>query len=609
MTDGKPYYFNTSFFKIFLYKLVRYSLVILLSYIYFISWNWNKFLGVIMTLLFAYCVAGVISLVMHFVIYAFTKPKLIEGDQNVLKNKIAKDVLVTFFRPIFAGSNSEIESLLFGMEKDILNNKDIGGDQKYLVIDNTRNKDVRAYACKRITELQADYGQDKVFYLHRNHDCDFFKKVGILHDAIMFIYQGWSSPKTYLNDKSKNIPRVTRDPKKPIWDEILGDIKSLGIEGSLGDVLKGKDVSVLKRDDYKIAVVSDADNFWEKGEFIKVAAKILHDENKDFAIYQPSIELLNPRENKFVYLTYLARRMYEFEPIARWRLFGFSPFYGKGVFNLSRYVDEIIKTEWLNPEKSASHDFQEALRGWCVSCEDVFIYEKTFSNKLAELKRAAQWGWGDLETVRQFILKKFQPGRHGHLYVLLRGLMATLVYGIWLLLSVLFLETGVMAIKRPVLLTITLAAIVIMSIIVPKLLAPLANQKKKRIFKHELQEFEKSNAQLTREACYEVVVANFIHKLDLIYKPWAFIQNLIRQFQGRPFVWKTAASGELETQDMQVIQVYKTLWQAPLAGVIILGFILNGIISNLMAFILLPYYSSFILGPYFIWRTAKGFKE
>ena len=605
MYDDKPYYFNTSFAKIFLYKFIRYFLIISLSYVYFICWDWNKFLGFIMTLLFAYCVGGAISLIMHFVIYATTKPKLIKGDENVLKGKIPADVLAAFFRPIFASSNSEIENLLNSMEKDILNNKDIGGDQKYLVIDNTRNKDVRSYTRKRIGELQAGYGEDKVFYLHRNHDCDFFKKVGILHDAIMLIYQGQSSPKTYVGDKWQDITRGTRDPQKPIWDEIIGDIKSLGIEGSLEDVLKGIDVPVSKGNNFKIAIVSDADNFWEKGEFIKAASKVLHPANKDFVIYQPSIELINPRENKFVYLTSLARRMYAFEPVARWRLFGFSPFYGKGVFNLPQYAAQIIKTEWLNPAKAASHDFQEALRAWSVLCEDVFIYERTFSNKLAELKRAAQWGWGDLETVRQFILKKFQPGRRGHLFVLLRGLMATFVYGMWLLFSILLLETGAVKVKRPVLLTVTLATIVALSIIVPKFLAPLVERKKKKLFTHDLQESEGSGSGLITEGCYEVVISNFIHKLDLIYKPWAFIQNLIRQFKNKPFIWKTSASGELETQNMTVMQVYKTLWQAPFAGIIITGLILNGTISNLTAFILLPYYTSFLLGPYFIWKTAK----
>jgi len=605
MHDGKSYYFNTSFAKVFSYKLIRYFLIAALSCIYFICWDWNKLVGLIMTLFFAYCVGGVISLVMHFVIYAKTGPKLIKGDEKVLKDKIAEDVLVAFFRPVFASSNSEIESLLNSMEKDILSNKDIGGDQKYLVIDNTRNKDVRSYTRRRIGELQAGYGEDTVFYLHRNHDCDFFKKVGILHDAIMFIYQGWSSPKTYIGDKWQDVTGGMRDPQKPIWDEIIGDIKSLGIEGPLEDVLRGKDVSVSKRNNFKIAAVSDADNFWEEGEFIKVASKVLNPVNKDFVIYQPSIELLNPRENEFVHLTYLARRMYGFEPVARWRLFGFSPFYGKGVFNLPQYVAQIIKTEWLNPAKAASHDFQEALRAWSVLCEDVFIYERTFSNKLAELKRAAQWGWGDLETVRHFILKKFQPGRRAHLFVLLRGLMASFVYGVWLLFSVLLLETGVIKIKHPVLLTVTFAAIVILSIIIPKFLAPLAERKKKKLFKHDLQESEKTGFRLIIEGCYEIVISNFIHKLDLIYKPWAFIQNLIRQFENRSFIWKTAASGELETQNMAVTQVYKSLWQAPFVGLIITGLILSGAVSDLTAFILIPYYTSFLLGPYFIWKTAK----
>ena len=609
MYDGKPYYFNTSVLKVWSYKILRYGLILGLTYLYYICWQWNKVVGILLAILFAYCVGGVISLVVHYLIYAFTSPKIVAGNPQVLENKIPEDVMVVFFRPIFAKSNPEMDTLLTSMELDINNNRSAGGDQKYLVIDNTRDLNVREYTRKRIHQLQEKYGQDKVFYLHRNHKCDFFKKVGILHDAIMLIYEGWTRPKTYTSEKWAQATAGTRNPDEPIWDEIIGDVKALGIEDSVEDILKGKDVKVTKSSNFKIAVVCDADNFWQEQEFLKIASKVLNPDNEGFVIYQPSIEIVNPRENRFIYLTYLARRMYEFEPIARWRLFGFSPFYGKGVFNLPQYVDQVIKTEWLNPLKAASHDFQEALRAWCVLCEDAFIYERTFSNKLSELKRAAQWGWGDLETVRQFLFKKFQPGRKAHLFVLLRGLITCLVYDVWLVLSVILWQTHLMVPRHPVLLWVTLATVVILSIIVPKFLAPWVDRKKKRLFSHNLQEFDKPCAVILKQGVYELVISNLIHKLDLIYKPWAFVQNLIKQIQNKPFVWKTGAMGELETQNMSPLQVYRALWPAPVIGVVILGLIFNGWISNFIAFVLLPYYSSFLLGPYFIWYTARGFEN
>ncbi len=609
MYDGKPYYFNTSILKVWSYKIIRYGLILVLTYLYYICWQWNKVVGILLAILFAYCVGGVVSLILHYLIYVFTSPKVVAGNPQVLESKIPDDVMVVFFRPIFAKSNPEMDTLLTSMELDINNNRSAGGDQKYLVIDNTRDLNVREYTRERIHQLQEKYGQNKVFYLHRNHKCDFFKKVGILHDAIMLIYEGWTRPKTYTSEKWAQATAGTRNPDEPIWDEIIGDVKALGIEASVEDILEGKDVKVTKSSNFKIAVVCDADNFWQEQEFLKIASKVLNPENEGFVIYQPSIEIVNPRENRFIYLTYLARRMYEFEPIARWRLFGFSPFYGKGVFNLPQYVDQVIKTEWLNPLKAASHDFQEALRAWCVLCEDAFIYERTFSNKLSELKRAAQWGWGDLETVRQFLFKKFQPGRKAHLFVLLRGLIACLVYDVWLVLSVILWQSHLMVPRHPVLLGITLATIVILSIIVPKFLAPWVDRKKKRLFSHDLQEFDKSGTVILKQGVYELVISNLIHKLDLIYKPWAFVQNLIKQVQNKPFVWKTGAMGELETQNMSPLQVYRALWPAPVIGILILGLIFNGWLSNFMAFILLPYYSSFLLGPYFIWYTARGFEN
>jgi hypothetical protein len=53
-----------------------------------------------------------------------------------------------------------METLLTNMEKDIVNNEEIGGDQKYIVIDNTRDESVKEYTRQRIRELQARFGED-----------------------------------------------------------------------------------------------------------------------------------------------------------------------------------------------------------------------------------------------------------------------------------------------------------------------------------------------------------------------------------------------------------------------------------------------------------------
>jgi hypothetical protein len=609
MYDSKPYYFNTSRVKIISYKIIRWSLIFFLSYFYFISWHWNKFLGLILTLLFAYCVGGVVSLVLQFFIYTFTKPKILKADDKIIKNGISSDVMVVFFRPIFAKSNTEMDTLLNSMEIDIINNKTAGGNQKYILIDNTRDESVKEYVRNKIEKLQERYGKDKVFYFHRNPKCDFFKKVGILHDAIMLLYKGWTKPKNYIDKKWKEVAKETRNPELPIWDEILGDIKELGINSRKEDILEGNDIEVKTQEKFKIAVVSDADNIWEKGEFLKLAAKILFPQNKDYIIYQPTIEILNPYENRFIWLTYLARRMYEFEPIARWRLFGFSPFYGKGAFQVKGYVEQIIESEWLNPAKAASHDFQESLRAWSVLVEDVFIYERTFSNKLSELKRATQWGWGDLETVNQYLFKKFQPGRKAHLFVLLRGLIACFIYSLWLVLNILFWQLGMIKVIHPFILVFLLSSIVLISILIPKLIIPIVDRKKGRLFSHKLLDLKKTISQIFKEAGVELLFSNLIHKLDLIYKPYAFLKNYIKQVQSKPYVWKTGAMGELETSDISPLKVYKALWIPPFVGIILLGLVLNGYLSWFIGLILVPYISSFLLGPYLVWYTNQKFRE
>jgi len=593
-------------YKLALYKLSKLALVSFATFLYFLCFDWNTFFAILMVPLFAYTIFGVASLVINFSIYLSTKPLLLKEKQDVAKNGIPDNVRILFFRPVFAKSVQEMETLIGSMKQDIQNNQEKNRNIKFIVIDNTRDEAVRQRIREMIEDLEAQFGEDVVFYFHRNPKSDFFKKLGIYQDAIMLLYEGWTRPKTYVGKQWEKWTKGTRNPEQPIFDEIIGDIDTLGIEGSKEDIINGREVMIREGERPEISIVCDADNVWPMGSIRKIAAKILHPENRDIVIYQPSIEISNPNENIYIRLNVLAREMIKFDPIARWRMYHFSPFYGKGAMQIEGYVRDVIKREALHPGKAASHDFQESLRAWTALVEDVYIYEKTFSNKLSELTRSAQWGWGDMETVGQFIFSKFEPGRKSHLYALLRLLIGNFTFSLWLIgTSISWMVPGLATITRPRLFFSLIGWILILSILIPKFLAPIGNRLKGKTYELEIPEGEKAIFTLLAEGIFATIVSFLIHLLDLVYKPWALIQNLINQIRGRPFIWKTGAMGEIETANVSLYQTYKELFPSTILGI---SLVFAGILRFFPSFVVIflsPFIASFLFGPALIWLTSK----
>jgi len=606
MARGKTPFSFVPPYKLALYNLSKLALTAFATLLYFFCFDWNPFFAIIMVPLFAYAVYGTASLAINFIIYLSSKPLILSERENVIREGVPDNVKVVFFRPVFAKSVEEMETLIESMKQDIQNNQEKNRNIKFIVIDNTRDKAVRERTREMIENLQSQFGADVVFYFHRNPKSDFFKKLGIYQDAIMLLYEGRTRPKTYLGKEWEDWTKGTRNPEQPIFDEILGDINCLGIEGSREDIISGRDVAIREGERPEISIVCDADNVWPRGSIRKIVAKILHPENRDIIIYQPAIEVSNPNENSYIRLNVLAREMIKFDPIARWRMYHFSPFYGKGAMQIEGYVRDVIKREAIHPGKAASHDFQESLRAWTALVEDVYIYEKTFSNKLSELTRSAQWGWGDLETVRQFIFKKFEPGRRSHLCALLRLLIGNLTLSLWLIgtsLSWIIPSLAIMA--RPRLFFSLIGAILFVSISIPKFFAPIGNRFKRKTYKPEIPQGEKSIFTISGEGVFATVVSFLIHLLDLVYKPRALIQNLINQIRGRPFEWKTGAMGEIETARISLYQTYKRLLPPTILGILLVLAGILRIFPLIVAIFLSPFVASFLFGPAVIWLTSR----
>ncbi|MFH1406506.1 MAG: hypothetical protein ABIH01_00660 [Candidatus Omnitrophota bacterium] len=597
---------------IFLYRSIRWAIIALASYLYMNCFDWSyPVFALPVIAAFAYCFSGVASLLVNFFVYALSEPLLLPEREDIATGGIPKDVKVVFFRPIFAKSNPEMDTLLNSMRQDIVNNQEPHKNLKFIVIDNTRDENVKSYTRQRIEELQGEYGKDVVYYFHRSVKCDFFKKLGIYQDAIMLLYEGWTRPGHYTDKKWDAWASGTRNPEIPTWDVIMGDVRALGIETDVEGILAGQPAKINTQERIKVAVISDADNVWPKGQIRKLVAKMVHADNKKYTIYQPSIEISNPNDNGYIKMTTWAREMYGFDPIARWRVYKFAPFYGKGAMFVENYVPQIIKREALHPGKAASHDFQEALYAWSVLLEDVYIMEKTFSNKLAELTRIALWYWGDLETVRQYLLKPFEAGRRAHLFTLLRNIIGPAVFVVWAIGQVLIWRFPVLAqVVEPEMLFRLFAIIVLTSSILPKICSPVMGRFKKKGYSAIYPTLSQKNIfAIIAIAALELVVSVLVHMQDLFYKPIASGRNYIQQATGKAFVWKTGAMSEIETQGASFFKTYFLLRYSVILGLILSVLCITKVLP-VPAFILLsPYIASFLLGPAFTWIVARPLKR
>lgn len=599
---------DVSQLDIALYRFSKWGLVAFVTVAYYLCYSWNLFFAVPMIFLFAYCFSGLAAMLVHFVVWCFTKPALLEEKEDIVKNGIPSNIKIVFFRPIFAKTNSEMDTLLDSMRLDIINNQEPHRNLKFILIDNTRDDGVKTYVRGRIEGFQKEFGKDVVFYFHRNVKCDFFKKVGIYEDSIMLLYEGWTRPRHYIDKKWEKWTKGTRNPENPLFDVIMGDVSALGIDGTTDDIIKGREIKIREKERISVSIVCDADNVWPELSIRKLVAKMVHPANKHITIFQPSIEISNPNDNRFIRMTAWGREMYGFDLIAKWRVFRFTPFFGKGAMNVGNYVRDIIKSECLHPGKAASHDFQEALRAWCVLLEDVYILEKTFSNKLSELTRGALWMWGDMETVEQYLRDEFEIGRKTHLFILLRNLIGTLCFSLWALGTLFAWLVPTLAVMvRPKFLFLLFALIVIVSLVVPKFIAFYLRTRKERGY--SMGEAPRSIKEVVSIGLYETLASTLIHTLDLVYRPIAFLQNFIKQSTGIEFVWKTGAMGEMETANRTLIQAYQALLPSTIIGAVLFLLMVLGCLPWYAVLFCLPFAASFLIGPAFIWFYAKPLKQ
>ena len=115
-----------------LYRFLHVILTILFLILYLRIFTGNPIFIGVMLALFAYSVSAPISLLVNFIVYIFTSPRLLKEDRSIIENGIPKDLTIASFRPIFAKTFTEMESLLRSMEQDITNNQTPNKNIKFI---------------------------------------------------------------------------------------------------------------------------------------------------------------------------------------------------------------------------------------------------------------------------------------------------------------------------------------------------------------------------------------------------------------------------------------------------------------------------------------------
>ncbi|MBU0651061.1 hypothetical protein KKC59_04030, partial [bacterium] len=567
--------------------------------LYVFCFDWTLIFGWILIGLFGCLFFGLASNVVNFFVYMNTNPVILKEEESVLKNGIVDKKNIVFFRPVFAKSFSEAQLMLGNLEQDIDNNKDLGKNLKYVVLDNTEDEDLKKQIQGAIEKLQKKIGKDVVFYLHRNKECNFLEKVGIFMDAVMLLTQGWTKPQKYTGAEWVEVSCGTRDTDTPIFDAALGDLSALGIEGSSEDIAKGNEIKITNEKKMDIAFISDTNIVWPKGEVVKVIAKMKHPLNKDVAIFQPCIEIKNSDENIFVKINSWSKDMGNFNRIANWRLFKFSPFYGSGAINVSNYIEQIIKTEWIHPSKAVSSNLQEVLKVETVLMEDVVVLEQSFSNKFAAFVSLCQYNGADIRDFKEFIVKNFEAGRRSVLYQFLRNMFGNCIFAFWLFLTTLsFIFRGGIQVKSAGWFLFFMLSIVLVKFVVN--IFGLAIKDKVKLT---------SAPTVIGVALIASIVGRLINLMDLVYDSAAFILNVISQINGKPVKCKTCAMKEVEAANITLLQSYSIFKISVITGSVLLFLGLVGVIPGYGLAFLSPFIASFIFGPFLVWFTIKPYKS
>jgi membrane glycosyltransferase len=194
---------------------------------------------------------------------------------------------------------------------------------------------------------------------------------------------------------------------------------------------------------YKYFVLCDADSMLPMNFVMKMLRKGEHPTNKDIAIFQSSISIINAK----TYYSYfqqigikIGQRLYN---ASKQLVFKRALFWGHNA---------LVRTEPFKsidiPEKVLSHDIWETVYlnkiGYrTVFCLDVTSYEESPANYLEDKKRLSRWIKGNFETWSLMFQKDISMANRFYVFFGIYGYITNVIFFFWVYSGMIFEGTNI----------------------------------------------------------------------------------------------------------------------------------------------------------------------
>ena len=547
---------------------------------------WTPIFAIIMIILFVFVFINVANTIVNFFVYVNTKPILLP-EKNIIPSEVKS---IGVFKSIEANSLFDVQDICAHILKDIENNQIFDSKTKYIILDETKDENISKKIHEEIFLFQQKYGVNKIFYFHRNLKDTINKSWGMFKSIFLLLHEG----------KTKE--------EQAFFDLILGDIRALGIDGSVEDILEGKDVKIIEKEKIETAFVSNVLYVWSKGAIEKIISKINHPENKDVVMYRPVLRVYNPRESIYARLYTWDREMCYFEKSAEWRLYKCCPFNGYGAINVSLYVKNVMSQVDYSLRNEIDCHFQAFAKVKTVLLEDVYILKNAYLNKIRELEHNLNKVAIDFNTVKFYFFHKFEVDKRYYFYDLIRKLLWLPAFLLWLVgMTIIFMFKGGIDVASPIAFLFFCLLVVAGYFSILNFLAPVVSQRQEMKCEHIW--FGRRIYSLPTIVGFGVIKSVgelFMGLLDVVYFPCIFgfkVAEVIKGKKRETTVQDIPVHADFKVEDFWVS--YNKLRLAVLFGCVFLVIFLLGIIPWYGFVFLLPFIAAFILGPAMVWYTAK----
>jgi hypothetical protein len=571
-TPHEEYSLSPSKLDLALFRIAKWGLITSVTTLYLLAHQWHAAWGVLMTALFAYSFSGVAGAVMEYLVFLLANPILLRNGTGTASagEKTARIAVVHLFEGV---SEPDAERMIRVMKEEIDGNRDPEGHYKFILADDGTDPEIRAYIRNRLGDLQNEFGKEVVYYFHRAPQAESPGKSGLCRDLTLLLDEGSSR-------------------ERP-WDEILGDVRSLGLRASREDVLTGLDAAISE--DARIQFVSfcDQERQWPAGELNKVVSKALDPRNAGIAMFQPRVRIGNPDESGFARLAARSYSVNEFSTISEWRLYRSAPFLAGGLTRLRAYAKKTKESGLSHANKLGSPRPLEFSGLKTALLEDVFIQARVPADKFAALEKEKRALCYELLVLEECFLKHQSPDQREYLWTLLRKLAGPTVFSLWLLgTAITWLFHGI---SNGPLLWILFISIAGVYLGLTGFLAPYFNRF-----------FTRSKQESLRHGLMGAGLSILLDCMDAVCNPQLLIDALRVHRQNKDRKIRQGRKPRGETPGLSLAESYRSFSVVTFAGLFLLFSFLTGFLPAGLAFFLSPYIAGLLLGPWVVWLTAKS---